>query len=188
MQEVDVFLLFTRPLDEAGLPYMVTGAVASIIYGEPRLTHDVDIVLEVDPRSAAGLAERFPAEQFYCPPVEVVIIESTRSRRGHFNLIHHETGFKADIYLRGEDPLHQWGLERRRRAPLGPSDGLWVAPPEYVIVRKLEYFREGGAQKHIRDIEGMLRVSPEAIDAAAVQEWVGRLGLEQAWALASGRE
>jgi hypothetical protein len=43
MQQVDLFLIFTGPLDFAQIPYMVSGSVASMVYGEPRLTNDVDI-------------------------------------------------------------------------------------------------------------------------------------------------
>ena len=57
-----------------------------------------------------------------------------------------------------------------------------IAPPEYVIVRKLEYFREGRSEKHLRDIRAMLAVSGEQLDRATLSEWVQRLGLQSEWA------
>ncbi len=57
---------------------------------------------------------------------------------------------------------------------------MWVAPPEYVIVRKLEFYREGAA-KHLADVRGVLEVSGESIDTASIDEWVERLGLEDQW-------
>ncbi len=65
-----------------------------------------------------------------------------------------------------------------------PDLCLLVAPPEYVIVRKLEYFREGGSQKHLRDIRSMLQVSHDQIDQAALGEWVARQGVTEQWRLA----
>ena len=56
-----------------------------------------------------------------------------------------------------------------------------LAPPEYVILRKLEYHREGGSEKHLRDIRAMLAVSGELLDRAALQEWITRLNLETEW-------
>ena len=56
------------------------------------------------------------------------------------------------------------------------------APPEYVIVRKLEFFREGGSAKHLTDIKAMLNVSGEQLDRPALAEWVTRLGLQAEWA------
>lgn len=62
---------------------------------------------------------------------------------------------------------------------------VWVAPIEYVIVRKLEYFREGGSEKHLRDIRAMRQVSGDLIDATRLASWVARLGPEAEWTLAS---
>ena len=61
-----------------------------------------------------------------------------------------------------------------------------LAPPEYVIVRKLEYYREGGSEKHLRDIRSMLAISGEQLDRAAMTEWIQRRGVQSEWQLASG--
>ena len=76
---------------------MVTGAVAATIYGEPRLTHDIDLVIDLRLQDIEGFVDAFPFEEFYCPPPEVIRLEASRSQRGHFNLIHHDTGLKADF-------------------------------------------------------------------------------------------
>ena len=118
--------------------------------------------------------------EFYCPPPEVIAVEAAREQRGHFNIIHHETGFKADFYLSGRDPLHSWGLDRARRLEV-EGEPLVVAPPEYVILRKLEYFREGGSEKHLRDIRSMLDTSPELIQLTELEQQIALRGLQQVW-------
>lgn len=170
---------FLVPLNTLDIEYMVTGAVAAIVYGEPRLTHDLDLVLHLDDGQAHALAGAFPAEEFYVPPVETILQELARSRHGHFNLLHHESAFRADVYLRGEDPLQRWGLARRRRESL---DGLtiWLAPIEYVILRKLELVRDG-IVRHQEDIRAMIRVSGGMIDRAELESWLGRLRLGGTW-------
>jgi hypothetical protein len=180
MHEANLFLMFTQRLNALGVAYMVSGSVAVIIYGEPRLTHDVDLIVVLDREHIARLPEVFPPADFYCPPAEVIELEAAREQRGHFNIIHHETGFKADVYLSGRDPLHAWGLARARQLEV---DGqmLVVAPPEYVIVRKLEYYREGGSEKHLRDIRSMLDASPDAIHLAELEEQIVARGLKEAW-------
>jgi hypothetical protein len=180
MPEANLFLMFTQRLNTLGIPYMVSGSVAVIIYGEPRLTHDVDLIVVLDLSRIAQLSEAFPSEQFYCPPAEVIAVEATRDQRGHFNIIHHETGFKAVLYLSGRDPLHAWGLARARQLEL-EGQTLCVAPPEYVILRKLEYFREGGSEKHLRDIRSILNTSPDAIQTAELQQQIAARGLQEAW-------
>ena len=176
----EFLLAFIAPLNRLGLDYMVTGSMAAIVYGEPRLTHDVDVVLELPVDAITELHRAFPLEQFYCPPLEVLAAEARRLERGHFNLIHHASGFKSDIYLAGADPLHRWGMSRRRRIEVG-GEVVQVAPPEYVIVRKLEYYREGGSDKHLRDIQSMLELSREQIDQSVLDEWINRLHLQAEW-------
>ena len=180
MDEVDPVALFVGHLNRLDVRYMVTGSVAAIAYGQPRLTHDVDVVIELGKSQVGLLLLAFPAPEFYCPPHEVVRIEIERPNRGHFNIIHHETGFKADMYPAGEDALHAWGMARRRRIMIG-AESVELAPPEYVILRKLEYYREGGSEKHVLDIRSMLDASAELIDRLELERRITRRGLDEAW-------
>ena len=180
MPEPDLFHIFTNRLNHLGVRYMVTGAVASIIYGEPRLTHDIDLVMEMPADHAEDVFRAFPPKDFYCPPVEVIRLEARRPLRGHINIIHHETGFKADIYMMGQDELHSWAMSRRKKIHVG-SESLWVAPPEYVILRKLEYYKEGHSEKHLRDIEGIIEISADQIDLKEIDNKAREHGLEKEW-------
>ena len=115
MEPINLFLLYTQRLDNAGITYMATGSIACMLYGIPRFTHDLDLVLELPPEQAGHFSALFPLSDFYCPPEDVIRIEAYRSQRGHFNLIHHDSGFKADIYLHRDDELQAWGLKNRKR-------------------------------------------------------------------------
>lgn len=68
---------------------------------------------------------------------------------------------------------------RRRLAMSG--EPVWLAPPEYVIIRKLEYFREGGSEKHLLDIRGILEVSHTALDYSVLNEQIRQRQLSNAW-------
>ena len=164
MQELKSVELFTDLLEQGGIPYVITGAIASIIYGEPRLTNDLDLVLNIKSSDMDRFTQLFPLEQFYCPPKETILLEIRREARAHFNLIHHESGFKADCYLVGADPLQHWAFANKRMIQFPSGKNLPLAPPEYVILKKLEYYQEGKSEKHLRDIENMLKVSSEIID------------------------
>ena len=163
---------------------MVTGAVASIIYGEPRLTHDLDLVIELDPAYIDRFVEAFPLDEFYCPPAEIIQVEIKRPQRGHFNLIHHSTGFKADIYTSGKDKFHHWALNNRKRIDF-EGEVVRLAPVEYVIIRKLQYYREGRSEKHLRDIVGILEVSLDQIDFNMLKEKITEMNLEKEWSMVS---
>lgn len=76
------------------------------------------------------------------------------------------------------DPLHAWALAHRRRIDVAGT-GAWIAPPEYVILRKLEFFREGGSDKHLRDIRFMLAATP--VDRSFIEAEVDKRGLSTPW-------
>jgi hypothetical protein len=176
----DLIALFVVPLNVLDLAYMVTGAVAATLYGEPRLTNDIDLVINLSTADVSRLAAAFDHPDFYVPPVEVMEIEARRPTHGHFNLIHAPTSLKADVYPAGGDPLHRWAMSRRRAVRVG-NDEVWIAPAEYVIIRKLEYYRDGGSDKHLRDIRAMLRELGHAIDERLLLDEVGQRGLAMAW-------
>jgi hypothetical protein len=113
----------------------------------------------------------FPAVQFYCPPEEVIITELSRPSRGLFNLIHHETSFNADIYFAGNDELQQWVFKNRKPIEFSGFT-ICVAPPEYVILKKLEFYKGSGrtGHKHITDIRGILANSDDIIDHDFLQK------------------
>ncbi len=180
MPSPEPFLIFTRRLSSLGIRHMVSGSIAAIYYGEPRLTNDVDIIVVLGREQAAKLEGAFPADEFYCPPSEVIRLESAREQRGHFNLIHHETGFKADIYLSGSDGLHAWGFAHARTGII-EGEAVVFAPPEYVIVRKLQHYREGGSGKHVRDISRMLAGLGDDWDRSQLLSMIAEHGLQSEW-------
>jgi len=180
MSSSDLISLFVAPLNRLGVTYMVTGAVAAIIYGEPRLTNDIDLVIDIGTRDVSRLRSAFDTSEFYVPPAEAIEIELRRSQHGHFNIIHRATALKADFYPAAEDRLHRWALPLRRRIAI-EGEEMPVAPPEYVILRKLEYLRAGGSDKHVRDVNAMLSASGTALDRARLLDEVERLGLQREW-------
>jgi hypothetical protein len=180
MTAPDLVRLLLLPLHDSGITYMVTGSVAAIAYGEPRMTNDVDIVARLDAESTGRIQRAFPDSSYYLAPPEVIEQERRRDRFGHFNIIHRETALRADVYVAGSDPLHAWAFERRRAESLADRT-IWFAPVEYVIVRKLEYHAQSGSDRHLRDIAGIVRVSGENIDTAALQKLLDERGLKPAW-------
>ena len=181
MQPLELLTAFVAPLENSKIPYFVTGSIASIFYGEPRLTHDIDIVIHLSPMDIHKLSSFFPLEQYYLPPEEVIQIEIRRRPFGHFNLIHHDSGLKADIYPDAEDPFHAWAFQNRKRVDLGKNVELWLAPPEYLITRKLEYYREGGSDKHLQDIKKMLPQVQASLDIKYLEKELNQRQLISYW-------
>ena len=154
--------LFISPLNQIGVKYMITGSVASICYGEPRLTHDIDMVLLLTLGDLKAFEDAFPDSDYYLPPTDVIVSEMRRSTRGHFNIIHLHSALKADVYFTGDDPTQIWGLKNRKEWSIDETR-FFLAPPEYVIVMKMRYWGEGGHNKHLDDIRAMLETIGDEI-------------------------
>ena len=172
MSTTDLVGTFLRPLNRVGVRYMVTGSVASSIYGEPRFTQDLDLVLALSAVEAGVLAAAFPPIDFYCAPAEVIAEE--------FNIYHHESGWRADCYMVGRRDIESWAMSERRMIPVG-DELVPVAPPEYVILSKLEYYARSGSTRHPEDILRMLQVSATLIDTNLIAAWAERLGVAPQW-------
>ena len=181
MQDPDFISLFVSPLEKAGIRYMITGSVASSIYGEPRNTLDIDLVVLPIPDQVQQFPKLFNEDDFYLPPIEVIAIESRREVNGHFNIIHHQTGLKADIYLSKNHPCLGWALTQIRRVQTTTGD-ISIAPPEYVILHKLGFFKESGHQRHLRDIAGILE--QQELDEDYLANQILLLNLTHEWSAA----
>lgn len=180
MTDASLIAFFVRPLNVLRVPYMVTGGVASVIYGEPRLTRDIDLVVALEPKDARRFAQAWSANEFYVPPVDVIAEESRRPAYGHFNVIHQETTLRADVYLPGSDPLNAWAFAHTVIQRVG-EDEVVLAPIEAVILSKLRYYQLGKSDRHLRDISQMLRVSATRVNRAELERWAERLGVEREW-------
>ncbi len=183
MLEAELIRLFVAPLEKAGLQYLVSGSVASILYGEPRATMDIDLGIYINDQNYSILHEIYSDAEYYVPPEEVIKIESRRETRGHYNIIHHKTGYKADFYPSRNHPLLPWAIKNVRRIDIGNTH-ISIAPPEYVILWKLAFYQEGGSQKHLRDICGILSVQGDSLDHDLIVDAVTELNLQQGWDIA----
>ncbi|HEV2329166.1 MAG TPA: hypothetical protein VGY56_10300 [Verrucomicrobiae bacterium] len=180
MLEPDLIELFVRPLERLQFRYVISGSVAAMLYGEPRVTHDIDFVVFLRPVDISRLPEAYPSPEFYLPPGDVIAEEVMRKEKGQFNIINPASGLKADFYITNRDELDAWAFRNARKYAF-ENIVVRLAPPEYVILRKLEFYREGGLEKHLRDIRAMLAVSGEIIDKAELNRWIEQRQLQSEW-------
>jgi hypothetical protein len=141
------------------------------------LTHDIDVVLHIAENDLETFASAFNPGSFSCPPKDLIRVELNRPARGHFHVIHHETGFKADIFLAGKEELQWWAMNNIQRIEMSGM-AICVAPPEYAIIKKLEYYKEGGSQKHLSDTGTILAHSRENINFKFLRDKMMELGLD----------
>jgi hypothetical protein len=163
---------------ENRISYFVTGSVASFIYGEPRLTQDIDIVADIQEKDIPGLLRFFPEGEFY---LDSVSVERAVRERSQFNIIHPSSGLKIDLIIPKKDEFDRLRLERRR--DVQTAEGLIVSysSPEDIIVSKLEFYQQGGSEKHLRDIAGIIKISGDELDFDYLATWMERKGLREKW-------
>ena len=178
MEQSELVRLVIQALEGAGIPYMITGSQASAYYGEPRFTRDIDIVADIKPEQAKDFVTYFPASEFYR---DQETIEEEIKKRGQFNIIHVASGLKIDIILTKTTSFSQTEFVRKNRSAIFPGQDAYFASPEDVIIKKMEYYKEGASEKHLRDIAGILKISGEMVDRDYIAEWARQLGLTEIW-------
>jgi hypothetical protein len=166
------------------IPYLVTGSVAAMAYGEPRLTNDIDVVAGIEDRHLKNLINAFPSDEFY---IREDMIRDDIRYKGQFNIIHPASGLKVDVIIKQNTEFDRSRFTRTKRIYPAESYQANFAAPEDVIIKKMEYYREGGSEKHLRDICGILKISGEFVDRKYISEWADRLALAEIWRAVQSR-
>ena len=178
MTAPEVLIRVIEVLDRLGIHYYVTGSLASSFYGEPRATMDGDIVADLTVANVRTVCAEFTVPDYYVS--EDAALEAV-AHQSQFNIIHVTSGFKIDLMVSAVGGYNAVRMKRRRAAKLLGSLNAFISAPEDVILKKLEFYREGGSDKHLRDIVSMIKVSGEMMDLAYLEEWAARLDVADLW-------
>jgi hypothetical protein len=165
-------------LDGFGIAYMLTGSHASSLQGEPRSTHDIDLVVALEPYLLPRLLAAFPAPRFYVS--ETAAHEAVRHRRT-FNVLEPATGNKIDFFVLKDTPFDRERFGRRIRVELSGVP-ISVSSPEDTILQKLRWCSElGGSEKHLLDAIGVYEMQADRLDLTYIHRWVCELALDREW-------
>ena len=178
MNQHELLRFTVNVLESIQVKYFVVGSFASAVYGEPRSTHDIDIVVELNPKSVEAICDAFPSPEFYCSR------EAARAalvNRRMFNVIHPDSGNKIDFMIARKDAWGRSQMSRRLRKPIVGDVEAYLAAPEDTILGKLWFYDEGGSERHLRDIAAMLQVSGSEIDREYIEHWCAELDLAEPW-------
>lgn len=178
MEPSELLRTVTEILARLNIPYLVTGSMATIYYGEPRFTVDIDIVVDLPADRVSELCASFSPEEFYIS--EEAARRAVRNR-SQFNVLHPGSGLKIDLMVSDRSAFDRSRFDRSRRLRPAEEYEATFASPEDVILKKLEYYREGKSEKHLRDIAGVLKISGDEIDRAYIESWADRLGVREIW-------
>ena len=172
-EELEVLKIVTRRLNEAEISYMISGSIAANYYTVPRMTRDIDIVIELeqgDIDKFVGLFEK----DFYLNR-ETVMNEV--SRQGMFNLIHNRYVIKIDFII-NKSSAYQQGAFSRRKQVLIEQSPMWFVSAEDLVISKLLWAKDSHSEMQLKDVANLME-TVDNLDSKYINNWVRELGLEQ---------
>lgn len=179
MNQQEFFIKVLRVFEELRIPYMISGSVGSMLYGEPRMTNDIDIVAEMEVTKIMDLFDQFNEEEYYYPSPEFV--KNAVKRKSQFNIIHIESGSKVDIIIKKSTEFAELEFSRKKKVPFTEDLDAFTASPEDIIISKMAFYHLSDSEKHISDIASMLMISGEQIDQDYLDHWIPRMGYQDIW-------
>jgi hypothetical protein len=170
-------------LEAAGVEYLVGGAVAVWVWGEPRATQDLDLVVKIPLDAVNALSKELEKRGMLVPPEMITEIIAEDRADLAINAIHGHSGYKAELFpVREDDELRKKAFARRRKLDFGPELGkIYVHTPEDLIVYKLIYFSLSQQTKHLRDIGSILLSMGDEVDISYIEDWAKQKGLIALW-------
>ena len=160
----------TIALESNGINYMLSGSIAMNSYTVPRMTLDIDIVIELREENLSLFLSLFD-DRYY---INHDTVTNEVKRLGMFNIIDHETGYKIDFIVRKDSTYRKHEFERRQKAKVGNFE-VWIASPEDLIISKIIWIQQLTSEKQINDIKNLLAIP--GIDKEYVVRWCRELKL-----------
>lgn len=159
-----------RSLDEHHIKYMVSGSIALNIYGIPRMTRDIDIVIELSENVIDEFTGLFPDSYF-----DRKVIKDEIKRKGMFNIIDHSTGFKIDFIIRKDTEYFNLAFSQRQRI-IEFGTELWVISLNDLIIAKLIWIQQYQSELQMFDIQNLMLNSDR--DIVYIKKWCDKLNLQ----------
>jgi hypothetical protein len=169
--ELEVLEDAVTRLERAGVPYMLTGLIALSYYAQPRMTRDIDLVVELSKRDPKSLAALFTPD-YYVAEADVTRALATS---GMFNILHLGKLVKLELIVRKDTAYRRHEFERRKRVPM-PGFEAWIVSREDLILSKLAWGRDSGSELQMRDVQALLA---SGADRQYLERWAKELSVEE---------
>jgi hypothetical protein len=174
-EEILLLKQVCQKLEQANIPYMLTGSLAGNFYTVPRMTRDIDIVLEIAPSRIDKFLEVFQAD-FY---LEKSAINEAIKYQSMFNVINTNSALKIDFIIR-KDSLYRDTEFQRRRQILLDGDKIWIVSPEDLILSKLFWAKDSLSERQLRDTKNLIE-SIKNLDTNYLHKWINSLELNHVY-------
>jgi len=161
----------TQALEKHKIPYMLSGSLALNAYSIPRMSLDIDIVIELLEEHLNDFFEIFKNDYY----IDKITVKEETKRHGMFNVIDHKTGFKVDFILKKETEYRNFEFARRRREPIADFQ-VWIVSPEDLIISKIDWIQQFQSDKQLSDIHNLLAIP--GLEMNYIASWCKKLHLK----------
>ena len=172
-EELEVLKIVTQRLREAGINYMISGSIAANYYTIPRMTRDIDVVIELSEGDIDKFVGLFEGD-FY---VNRETVANEVSRQGMFNLIYNRYVIKIDFIIKKSSAYQQCAFSRRKQVLIEQSP-VWFVSAEDLVISKLVWAKDSHSEMQLKDV-GNLIETVDNLDLKYIDNWVREFGLEQ---------
>lgn len=166
MEIQNLLCKIAKILEELKIPYVVTGGVAVSVWGRPRFTADIDIVVELITQNISPLAKSLLKidKDVY---VSEEAMKDALEREGEFNFIHPQSRLKVDFWI-VKDNFEKLKIKRGVSQKIGKQKIKFISP-EDLILSKLLWYKESFSTRHLEDIESVMKISK--LDLKYIKNW-----------------
>ncbi len=171
--EIELLKDVSKRLSSIGINYMVTGSMAMAFYATPRMTRDIDLVIQVAEKDILPIIELF-RDDFY---IDESSVRKAVNDHGMFNIIHNESVIKFDFIVRKETIYRVKEFSRRQKLMI-EGDEVSIVSPEDLILSKLVWAKQSESELQLRDVRNMALFA-QGIDKTYLAKWSKELGVEE---------
>lgn len=171
MNQIDVLIDIAKKLDRSGISYMLTGSFAMNYYAEPRMTRDIDIVIDL----REGAEEKFInlfKEDYYIPEETV---KKAIFKRKMFNIIHTGSVVKVDFIIRKNSEYRQVEFERRQKISVN-NRSIYIVSKEDLMISKVFWAKDSNSDLQKNDIKNLVQ---SGYDKDYLEKWLKKLGIDK---------
>jgi hypothetical protein len=152
--------------------------VAVSVWGRPRYTADLDIVVEIKSTNQTKDLVGILLKKIKNSYIDQEAAIDAFNHKSEFNLIETKYGLKADFFVIGQDEHQKLELKRGKKRRIG-GEMIKFISPEDLIIAKLGWYQEGQSDKQFEDILAILEAGN--INQKYLDLWIKNLGLEKEW-------
>lgn len=175
----DLLKAICKILDDLIIDYFVSGGVAVTVWGRPRFTADIDLVVNLEEKNLEQLSSKLSGT-FDKAYVDIAQMKNALKTYGEFNIIEPNVGMKIDFWILKNEEYDKLRLERSVTQDIGGYKIRFISP-EDLIISKLIWFKTSQSTRQLEDISSVFSISK--VDNKYIRKWVAKLGLENEFKL-----